>query len=183
MTAHAGRCADPTDRITFSSAWGSVPQSSQIFGRKAWTTFRTHPVVLATLTGTTGQIRNKPATLAEVAGILELSWVGVSRAIYNTAKQGASASNARLVPEDNALLYYRGEAAGDDPGEWADEMPIAGASQVWEAGAGNMEGLRIRTFRDEKAGPGGSDHSEIDTFRTMSAVTSEMGTLFTDVTA
>ena len=79
-------------------------------------------------------------------------------------------------------LYYRG-AQGYDPGEWTDAMPVAATCQVWADGAGNREGLRIRRFRDEKAGPGGSDHSEIDTFRTCGVVTSQMGTLFEDMTA
>ena len=152
-----------------------------IFGRKAWTAFRTHPTVLATLSGTVGGIRSAPATLVEVAAILELKYVRVSSAIYNQNGAGLTASNARIVPEESALLYYRG-ADGDDPGEWNDDMPVGATSQVWQDGAGNREGLRIRTFRDEKAGAGGSDHSEIDTFRDYGVVTPEMGTLFEDMT-
>jgi hypothetical protein len=179
--------SDPIAQIVqeqeFQGKLTGFEPNALLFGRKAWTSFRTHPVVLATLTGSTGMVRNKPASLQEVATLLDLKYVGVSKAIYNSAARGLTASNARLVPEDNALLYYRGEADGEDPGEWNDEIPVAAACPVWEAGAGNREGLRVRTFRKEEAGPGGSDHSEIDTFRTVAAVTSEMGTLFTDMTA
>lgn len=168
--------------IEFQSKLSGFEPDALMFGRKAWTSFRTNPYVLASLSGTGGVIRNRPATLEEVAALLGLRWVGVSKAIYNSAGQGLAASNARIVPEDSALLYYRG-AQGDDPGEWTDAMPTAATCQVWADGAGNREGVRIRRFRDEKAGAGGSDHSEIDTFRTCSVVTSLMGTLFEDMTA
>lgn len=168
--------------IEFQSKLSGFEPDALAFGRKAWTSFRTNPYVLASLSGTGGVIRNRPATLEEVAALLGLRWVGVSKAIYNSAGQGLAASNARIVPEDSALLYYRG-AAGADPGEWTDAMPTAAACQVWADGAGNREGVRIRRFRDEKAGAGGSDHSEIDTFRTCGVVTSLMGTLFEDMTA
>lgn len=155
-----------------------------LFGRKAWTSFRTNPYVLASLTGTGGVIRNRPAMPEEVASLLDLNFVGVSKAIHNTAKQGLAATNARIIPEDSVLLYYRGGNAGADPGEWNDDMPTAAACPIWADGAaGNREGVRIRRFRDEKAGAGGSDHSEIDTFRTVAVVTPEMGTLFEDMAA
>lgn len=168
--------------IEFQSKLSGFEPNALIFGRKAWTGFRTNPYVLASLIGTTGIVRTKPASKQEVADLLGLAYVGVSAAIYNSAAQGLTGVNARIVPEDSALLYYRGESTGDDPGIWNDEMPVAAASQVWSEGAGNDEGLRIRQFRVETAGPGGSDHSEIDTFRTWGVITSVMGTLFEDCT-
>ena len=167
--------------ISYQSKLTGFPPDALAFGEKSWLGFRTNPYVLATLTGTTGMVRTAPATLQEIANLLGLKWVGVSSAIYNSAGQGLTAVNARIVPEDSCLLYYRG-ADGSDPGAWNDDMPIAGAAPVWRDGAGNDEGLRIRTFRDEKAGAGGSDQSEIDTFRTFAVVTAEMGTLFEDTT-
>lgn len=169
--------------MEFQSKLTGFEPDALLFGRKAWTSFRTNPYVLASLVGTVGIVRTKPASKEEVAALLGLNYVGVSGAIYNSAAQGLSSSNARIVPEDSALLYYRGGSMADDPGVWTDEMPVAAAAQVWQAGAGNAEGLRIRRFRVETAGPGGSDHSEIDTFRTVGVVTSEMGTLFEDMTA
>jgi hypothetical protein len=168
--------------IEFQSKLTGFEPDALAFGRKAWTSFRTNPYVLATLTGTTGIVRTAPATTMEVARLLDLKWVGVSKAIHNTAGFGLTATNARIVPEDSALLYYRG-ADGEDPGMWNDDMPVAATCQVWAEGAGNNEGLRIRRFRVETAGAGGSDHSEIDTFRDYGVVTSQMGTLFEDMTA
>jgi len=168
--------------IEYQSKLTGFEPDALAFGRKAWTSFRTNPYVLASLSGTGGIIRNRPATTEEVAALLDLKWVGVSKAVYNSAGQNLAASNARIVPEDSALLFYRG-AQGNDPGIWTDSMPVAATCQVWAAGAGNNEGVRIRRFRDEKAGAGGSDHSEIDTFRTYGIVTSQMGTLFEDMTA
>lgn len=180
--------ADPIamllQEIEFQGKLTGFEPDAIAFGRKAWTSFRTNPYVLATLTGTVGIVRNRPASLQEVANLLDLKYVGVSKAIYNSAGQNLTASNARIVPEDSALLYYRGSESIGDAGTWNDDMPIAGAFPVWVAGAsGNAEGIRIRRFRDEKAGAGGSDHSEIDTFRTAAVVTSQMGTLFEDMTA
>lgn len=154
---------------------------AMLFSRDAWLSFRQNDSVISALNVAGVPVsRNRPATLMEVAALLELDWVGVSKATYNTAQKGATESNAKIVPAGTALLYYRGAGASDDPGQWVDEMPVGGACQVWTDGAeGNPEGMRIRRFRNEMAGSGGSDHSEIDTFRDYAAVTPELGTFFT----
>lgn len=152
---------------------------AMLFSRDAWIAFRTNDSVLAALTVAGVPVsRNRPATTQEVASLLELSYVGVSKATYNTALANLNESNAKIVPAGTALLYVRG-ADGDDPGEWTDEMPVAGACQVWADGAGNREGLRVRRFRNEMAGSGGSDRSEMDTFRDYGVVNAKMGTFFT----
>lgn len=152
---------------------------AMLFSRDAWIAFRTNDSVLAALTVAGVPVsRNRPATMQEVASLLELSYVGVSKATYNTALANLDESNAKIVPAGTALLYVRG-SDGDDPGEWTDEMPVAGACQVWADGAGNREGLRIRRFRNEMAGSGGSDRSEMDTFRDYGTVNAKMGTFFT----
>lgn len=152
---------------------------AMLFSRDAWIAFRTNDSVLAALTVAGVPVsRNRPATTQEVASLLELSYVGVSKATYNTALANLDESNAKIVPAGTALLYVRG-ADGDDPGEWTDEMPVAGACQVWADGAGNREGLRVRRFRNEMAGSGGSDRSEMDTFRDYGVVNAKMGTFFT----
>lgn len=161
-----------------SDQCGQDPDA-MLFSRDAWIAFRTNDSVLAALTVAGVPVsRNRPATTQEVASLLELSWVGVSKATYNSAQKGLAESNARIVPPGTALLYVRGSDA-DDPGEWVDEMPVAGACQVWADGAGNREGLRIRRFRNEMAGSGGSDRSELDTFRDYGVINNKMGTFFT----
>ena len=154
---------------------------AMLFSRDAWIAFRTNDSVLAALTVAGVPVsRNRPATTQEVASLLELSYVGVSKATYNTQPYGIDPSNTEIVPAGCALLYFRGAGKNEDPGEWVDEMPVAGACQVWRDGAnGNPEGIRIRKFRDEKAGSGASDHSEMDTFRDYGVVTPELGTFFT----
>lgn len=161
---------------------------AMLFARDSWNAFRTNDSVIAALNVAGVPVsRNRPATRMEVASLLELSWVGVSKATRNTQPYGIDPSNEKIIPAGTALLYVRGTGSDsdedttwvDDPGEWNDAMPVAGACQVWKDGAGNSEGLRIRRFRDEFAGSGGSDHSEMDTFRDYGTVTPEMGTLFT----
>lgn len=171
------------DEASFMSDVAGEDPDAMLFSRDAWISFRTNDSVVAALNVAGVPVsRNRPATEQEVASLLELKWVGVSKATYNTSPEGVAASNAKIVPAGTALLYYRG-ADGDDPGVWTDDMPVAAACQVWADGAGNQEGLRIRRFRDEKAGAGGSDHSEIDTFRDYGVVTPEMGTFFTGMVA
>jgi Phage major capsid protein E len=153
-----------------------------VFGRSAWTAFRSHQSVRAALT-TLGKtvVRNQPASLEEACGLLELKYIGVSRAIYNTKLDGDSGdpTNARIIPTDSVLLYFRTGDDASDPGLYDNDEPAACARVVWGAGAGNDSGIRIRKFRDEKAGAGGSDHSEIDAFHTYKVITPDMGTFFT----
>ena len=164
----------------YISRKAGMDPDAMLFARDAWLAFRTNDSIIAALNVAGVPVsRNRPATTAEVAALLELSYVGVSKATYNSAPKGITESNAKIVPDGTALLYVRG-SEGDDPGEWNDEMPVAGACQVWRDGAnGNPEGIRIRKFRDEKAGSGGSDHSEMDTFRDYGTVNAKMGTFFT----
>ena len=167
------------DEASYMSDVAGQDPDAMLFSRDAWIAFRTNDSVLAALTVAGVPVsRNRPATTAEVAALLELSYVGVSKATYNSAPKGITESNAKIVPDGTALLYVRG-SEGDDPGEWNDEMPVAGACQVWADGAGNREGLRIRRFRNEMAGSGGSDRSEMDTFRDYGTVNAKMGTFFT----
>ena len=165
----------------YISRKAGMDPDAMLFARDAWLAFRTNDSIIAALNVAGVPVsRNRPATMQEVADLLELDWVGVSKATYNTQPYGIDPSNTEIVPAGCALLYFRGAGKNEDPGEWVDEMPVAGACQVWKDGAnGNPEGIRIRKFRDEKAGSGGSDHSEMDTFRDYGVVTPELGTFFT----
>lgn len=157
--------------------------NAMVFGRRLWTAVRNHPEVRAALTsGTVAVVRNRPASLEEMAALLELEWVGVSKAIHNTSAEGEVATNARILDEKAALLYWRPGGSATDAGVYNNEEPCAVARLVWRDGAGSDEGIRIRTFRDEKAGAGGSDHSELDLFNDFKVLTAEMGTFFNDMT-
>lgn len=162
---------------------GTEPQA-MIFGRSYWRALRYHPEIRAALSSNgTPIVRNKPASLQEMAMLLELEWCGVSKGIHNTAGLNLPAANDYIVPEAAALLYFRPTSTegSDDPGSYTNEEPAALARMVYEEGAGNADGMRIRALRDEFAGPGGSDHWEIDSFNAYHVVTPEMGTLFLEM--
>jgi hypothetical protein len=153
-----------------------------IFGRNAWHSWRNNPNVRATLTtGSTPVVRNRPAKIEEAAELLELEWVGVSKAIYNTKGEGLAAVNQYIIDPNSAFLFYRPTGSGSDAGVYNNDDPAALVRFIYAEGAGNNEGIRIRALRDEFAGPGGSDHWELDSFNSFGSVTPEMGTLFTDI--
>jgi hypothetical protein len=153
--------------------------TGMIFGRQAWRALRYHTAIRAALTsGTTPVVRNKPASLQEMAQLLELEWCGVSKAIVNTAGENLPATNNYIIPADAALLYYRPSMGADDPGTYNNEKPAALARIVYPGGVGGeSSGIRVRKLRDEFAGVGGSDHWEIDSLNTYQVLTKEMGTL------
>lgn len=180
--------ADPLPRIANEiqiqgKLTGTEP-TGMIFGRSFWRALRYHPEIRAALSSNgTPIVRNKPASLVEMAMLLELEWCGVSKGIHNTAGLNLPAANDYIVPEASALLYFRPTSTegSDDPGSYTNEEPAALARMVYADAAGNADGMRIRALRDEFAGPGGSDHWEIDSFNAYHVVTPEMGTLWLDM--
>lgn len=173
------------DEVRQQGALTGFEATGLMFGRNAWHSWRNNPNVRATLTtGSTPAIRNAPAKISEAASLLELEWVGVSRAIYNSAGENLAAVNGYIIDPNSAFLFYRptgGGAGTADAGQYNNEDPAALVRFVYAEGAGNNDGIRIRSMRDEFAGPGGSDHWELDSFNNFGVVTKEMGTLFTDI--
>lgn len=167
---------------------GLVP-TGILFGASTWTQLRYHTSVRAALSsGTTPVVRNKPASEMEMAALLEVPWVGVSKAIYNTAYQNEAPTNARIVDANSMLIFYRGGSpdptalSDDDAGLYDGQSPVAMVRNVYAEMAGNNDGLRIRVLRDELAGVGGSDHWEMDELHSYLVLTKEMGTLFSAMT-
>jgi len=154
--------------------------NAMVFGDTFWQKLRNHPLIRATLTtGSFPVVRNQMASLADVAGLLELQYVGVSSAILNTALPGLAATNAYIVPEDGALLYWApgaGSADGSADLNIGVDEPAAMARFVWTTMAPN--GMQIRKYREENAGPGGSMRSVLDMYMGYGIVTADMGTLF-----
>ncbi len=151
------------------------------FGSRLWHKIRNHAKVRATLTtGTTPVVRNAPASLSEMASLLELKWCGASQAIYNTSLEGEAATNAFIIPEDDALLFFS-NTAGQENGaanmNLNTDEPSAMARVVWN-GVASGEGIQVRKYRDENAGPGGSWRSVIDVYNGFQVVTRECGTRF-----
>ncbi|TMQ14248.1 MAG: hypothetical protein E6J90_27205 [Deltaproteobacteria bacterium] len=153
---------------------------AMVFGRRFWHGLRNNPKVRAQLvTGTTPVIQQRPASLEQMAMLLELQWCGVSKAIYNTSLENEQPSNRLIIPADSALLYFAPGAGGKDVDAQLNvgvEQPSALARFVWEGVA--MDGVQVRRFPDQNAGPGGSMRSVIDVYHGYGVVAKEMGTLF-----
>ena len=153
---------------------------AMVFGRRFWHGLRNNPKVRAQLvTGTTPVIQQRPASLEQMAMLLELQWCGVSKAVYNVALENEPPSNRSIIPPDSALLYFAPGAGGKDVDAQMNvgaEQPSALARFVWEGVA--MDGVQVRRFPDQNAGPGGSMRSVIDVYHGYGVVTKEMGTLF-----
>ena len=183
--------ADPVDAITEEmriqgKLTGRMPTGLAL-GSKVWQKLRNHSKVKAQITSTIASGITlgmpRPAELPELAKLLGLQWVGVSQAIYNTALENEAASNSFIVPETDALLFFSataGQTDGDAMMTVDSDEPTAFARFVWN-GVASDEGIQIRKFRDEKAGPGGSTVSVIDVYNGFGVITKECGTFFSGI--
>jgi hypothetical protein len=157
---------------------------AMVFGRRLWHFLRNHPKVRAALVSTTiPVIQARPATLEQMAALLELEWIGVSKAIYNTALENEAPTNRLIVPPNDALLYFApspGSLDADPAMSVESNVPTAALVKlVWNGVSGvALDGIQVRTFPDPNAGPGGSMRSVIDVYNGYQVVTREMGTLF-----
>lgn len=182
--------ADPveafTDEIRIQSLLTGMDPSGMglVFGNRLWHKVRNHAKVKAQISSTIGSgliTMARQAELPEFAKLLGIKWCAVSSAIYNTALEGEPATNAAIVPQDDALLYYSpttGEQNGDAQMTVESDEPSAFARFVWN-GVASDEGVQIRKVRDEKAGPSGSWAHIIDVYNGFGVVTAECGTRFT----
>lgn len=123
-----------------------------------------------------GQTAPNPAmaTRQIIAEILELEEVLVMDAVYNTAAEGASESNA-FIGGLSAALFYRPRNAGL-------MQPSAGYTFNWTGliGSTGGAGVRIKTFRMEHLA---SDRVEIDMTLDMRVVSKDCGFFFNNVIA
>ena len=121
-----------------------------------------------------GQTAPNPAmaTRRIIAEILELEEVLVMDAVYNTAAEGATESNA-YIGGLSAALFYRPRNAGL-------MTPSAGYTFNWTGliGSAGGAGLRIKTFRMEHLA---SDRVEIDAAFDMRIVSKDCGFFFNNV--
>ncbi len=161
-----------------------------IFGAELFEAVAMHPLVRATLTnGSSAVLRTEPANEAEIARLCGLDYVRQASMIYNTSLEGEDETNDYIVPPKGLLLYRRGSTMSTAPvapiagdaGVMNPEFPTAMARAQWEAAVGNQEGFRIRGYRDEDAGPGGSQKSVCDSAADFVSVNSKMGTLFSSM--
>lgn len=151
-------------------------------GNLAWHKIRNHAKVKSQIVGVAGGPIGtalvgmaKQATQQQFAELLGIRKVLVGMAMRNTGVMTSDATlkptNAAIIPEEESLLYvnpYDGDA-GMDPNSL---QPAAFCRPVWSGVAGaNNEGVQIRKFRDEKAGPSGSWSHVIDVYYGLEVVT------------
>ena len=163
-----------------------------IFGAELFEAVAMHEKVRSTLTnGSSAVLRAEPANEAEIARLCGLDYVRVASGIYNTALENETESNDYIVPAKGLLLYRRGTTMSTqlvgsvqgDAGVMNPEFPTAMVRAQWDQAVGNTEGFRIRTIRDEDAGPGGSSKYIADSAHDFVSVNSKMGVLWTGMLA
>lgn len=176
---------DEIRRLMLRTGCGPMDIALSI-GNKAWHKIRNHAKVKSQIVGLAGgPIGNaivgmaRQATEQQFADLLGIREVLVGTAMHNTAAMKADATakptNTAIIPEEESLLYvnpFPGDA-GMDPNN---EQPAAFCRPVWSGVAGaNDEGVQIRRFRDEKAGPSGSWSHVIDVYYGLEVVTKSAG--------
>lgn len=134
-----------------------------------------HPDILARING--GATTGNPALadeqqLARIFGVEEYL---VSRAVENTAKEGATESLS-FISEKKAALYYRPVAPGL-------MVPAAGYNFVWDAlEKSSGYGVNVYSFtNDELARKGIAEEIQVIQAYDMKVVSSEMGVFFNTI--
>jgi hypothetical protein len=158
-----------SDMDTIQSKIGLRP-NVLVVGAEVWTKLRNHAQFLDAIKYTTG-----PAIVTEalVAQCLGLDRVVVSRAIYNSAKEGQTATPV-FVTGKKMLLCYAAPAPSL-------MQPSAGYIFDWSGryGVGAM-GIRMKKMRAELRD---ADRIEIEYAFDMKVVTPEAGIYYYDVVA
>lgn len=161
-------------------------------GATLWHKIRNSPKVKSQIVGLAGgAIGNaiigmaRPAELPEFARLCGIGTCLVSSAIFNSALKTATATdpatNQYIVPQSDGLLYvnpYAGQEDADAGINLSSDTPAAFARPVWN-GVASADGVQIRKFRREEAGPGGSWANVIDVYQGFVVVTKECGVSFT----
>lgn len=143
------------------------PANTIAMGRATWKALKNHAEIKDIIKATSSD----PMTPAKLAAYLEVDRVLVSRAVYNTADEGATASLARIVGKSCFIGYV-------DPVVSLDTM-TALKTFVWQRnGQYNPQtGMRLRSVRNE-------DRESLgvrgDVFQTVKAVCADAGCLYTD---
>lgn len=177
-----------TEEMRLQSILTGMMPTGLALGSRLWHKIRNSAKIKSQIVGLAGgSIGNaviamgRQALLPEFAALCGLQWVGVSEAIYNSAGENQTATNALIVPQDDAVLFYSataGQADGDAMMTVDSDEPTALARFVWN-GVASGEGIQIRKVRDEKAGPGGSFANIIDVYNGFGVITPECGTYLT----
>lgn len=159
-------------KTTVLQSTGYEPNKLTI-GQFVWDSLSVHPDILDRMKymGSPG----KPATVTReaVAAIFELDEIVVSKAIVNTAAEGATNAHS-FIAGKKALLTY-------SPPEPGLMTPSAGYNFVWTGlYGGSALGTSIKTFRMDSLE---SERYEINMAFDMAKVSADLGYFFTSVVA
>lgn len=135
-----------------------------------WNAIQESADFLARITG--GSTNQNPAvvTVQQLAAILGIQRVLIAGAVKNTAREGATASNAFMFG-DSALLCY----VPPTPGK---RTPAAGYSFTWKQYGSALNGQRIKKFRMEQ---NASDRIEIEMAYDLKIINAKMGVFMSDL--
>jgi hypothetical protein len=139
-----------------------------VLGKDVWRALQNHPDVVARVVPTQN-LGNAKISLAQLAVILEVDEVIVSKAIENTAAEGAAENNARIVNTKAALLVY----AAPNPSLM---VPSAGYIFTWTGLLGGRAlSPTVSKFRMEHLK---SDRVETELAYDMKLVSADLGAFF-----
>lgn len=143
-----------------------------VLGAKTWKALKNHPDILSRVVGGATNVNAAVVTKQLVAQLFEVEEILVTKAIENTAAEGASNSHA-YIGGKHALLAYRPSSPGL-------MTPAAGYSFNWTGympGTG-PQGQMISTFRMEHLK---SDRHEIEMAFTYKKISADLGSMFYNV--
>jgi hypothetical protein len=116
--------------------------NTMIIGAEVEPYLLTHPTIIGRLNNGQTPGGAAQASLADLAKLFKVDRVVVAGAVYNTAKEGATASNAFILNSKSAWLGY----VAPRPSIMT---PSAGYRFTWEGIAGNEQGIRNWSYWDQ----------------------------------
>lgn len=159
-------------KIIVGQSTGFEP-NTLVIGRQTWSALRDHPDIVDRIKY--GQTAPGPAivTTNTVAQLLEIDRIIVSRAIQNTAVEGATNAHS-YIAGDNALLCY----VTPTPGIMT---PTAGYTFSWNGLMGSSAlGSRVSKFRLDQIK---SDRVELEASWDQKLVSADLGLFFSNCVA
>lgn len=144
-----------------------------ILGELVYNQLLDHPDIVDRIKG--GSNSGSPAIVQKslLAALLELEEILVMGAIYNTAKEGQTASNARIGGGKSALLVYT-------PSAPSLMTPSAGYTFAWRGYLGGATAQAIYRFRMEHLK---SDRIEIEAAYDQKKTGADLGVYFASIVA
>lgn len=131
--------------------------------QEVWNRLRVSPNILAMMGMKEGMVSR-----AQLAQYFEISEVRVSKATYDTANEGQSASYSRVWGTSSFVLFTRPKVQGTDVSGFAVNFTYQG-------------GVTIRKYFDPSEGIGGCTFVQPEHFDQVAAIQNDMGAIITGV--